>query len=58
MVIGGNQHDKKGKKPATTAKEWQKPEINDLGKIEDVTQKSVGAFDGIGLENVEHHPSM
>ena len=39
-------------------KQWKRPEITNLGKIEDVTQKSVGAFDGVGLENVEHHPSM
>ncbi len=46
------------KKPIDSKKEWSPPVINDLGKIEDVTQKSLGAFDGVGLENPEHHPSM
>ena len=39
-------------------KEWMEPEIKDFGKIEEVTQKGLGAFDGSGLENTVHHPSM
>ena len=46
------------KKTLVIKKEWKAPEIKDFGKIEEVTQKSLGAFDGSGLEHQVHHPSM
>ena len=45
-------------KQGQTKKTWQEPEIKDFGKIEDVTQKSLGIFDGSGLERQAHHPSL
>ena len=39
-------------------KGWWSPEVKDFGKIEDVTTKSLGMFDGSGLEHTIHHPSM
>jgi len=48
----------KDKTTTDKKRDWKTPEIKDFGKIEEVTQKSLGAFDGSGLENVVHHPSM
>ena len=39
-------------------REWKEPEIKDFGKIEDVTQKNLGIYDGSGLQNTVHHPSL
>jgi len=50
--------DKEKDRSVSGKRNWIHPEIKDFGKIEDVTKKSLGVFDGSGLENTVHHPSL